>query len=91
MSELRSDTLNNSDSLISSKQEEIDNVTRNAYLYATGMIVVVVIVTFMHVWTFYFGQNMGMQMRIITTGAIYDKVCKCSVAYVLSEKFYLRY
>ena len=73
MSELQSNNLSNSDS-IASKQEEIDNATRDAYLYATGMILVVLGVTFMHAWAFYLAQNTGMQMRIITTGAIYHKV-----------------
>ena len=70
LSELRSNNLSD----IASKQEEIDIATRDAYLYATGIIIVVVTVTFVHVWAFYFAQNSGMQMRIITTGAIYHKV-----------------
>ena len=70
LSELRSNNLSD----IASKQEEIDIATRDAYLYATGIIIVVITVTFVHVWAFYFAQNSGMQMRIITTGAIYHKV-----------------
>ena len=65
--------MNNSDG-IASKQEEIDNATRDAYLYAAGIILIVVTVTFVHAWVFYIAQNTGMQMRIITTGAIYHKV-----------------
>ena len=72
MSELRSNNL--STSSIASKLEEINIATRDAYIYATGIIIVVIIVTFLHVWAFYFAQNSGMQMRIITTGAIYHKV-----------------
>ena len=90
MSELKSNNLNNSDS-IASKQEEIDIATRDAYLYATGIILVVLGVTFMHAWAFYLARNTGMQMRIIATGAIYHKVAKHLVAYMLSEKFRLRY
>ena len=88
MSELKSANLNNSDS-IPSKQEEIDNATRDAYLYATGIIVIVVSVTFVHAWAFYFAQNTGMQMRIIATGAIYHKVTEHLVAYMLSEKIFI--
>ena len=87
MSELRNDTLNNSDGLIASKQEDIDNATRDAYLYATGIIVIVVSVSFIHAWAFYLAQNTGMQMRIIATAAIYHKVTKHLLAYLLSERF----
>lgn len=69
---------NNSDDLIASKQQEIDEATRNAYLYATGMIVAVICGVFLYVWAFYFGQNIGMQVRIITMGAIYHKVCSAA-------------
>ena len=61
---------------ITSKQREIDDATRNAYLYAAGMIVVTICGIFLHVWSFYIGQNIGMQVRIITIGAIYHKVHK---------------
>ena len=73
LAELRS--TNDSDNLIMSKQKEIDDATRNAYLYATGMIVATICGIFLHVWSFYIGQNIGMQVRIITVGAIYHKVC----------------
>ena len=72
LSELRSN--NFSTSSMASKLEEINIATRDAYIYATGIIIVVITVTFLHVWAFYFAQNSGMQMRIITTGAIYHKV-----------------
>ena len=67
-----------SDSLITAKQKEIDDATRDAYLYALGMIVVTVSGIFFHVWSFYWGQNIGMQVRIIMVGAIYHKVCTTS-------------
>jgi len=41
---------------------------------AAGMIVVVVCLTFAHGWGFHIALNTGMQLRIITTGAIYHKV-----------------
>ncbi|XP_065919842.1 ATP-binding cassette sub-family C member 4-like isoform X2 [Dysidea avara] len=63
---------------IKSKQEEIDDATRDAYLYAVGMIVLMVLIGITHAWAFYLAQNMGMQMRIIATGAIYNKVLKLS-------------
>jgi len=70
LAELRS--TNNS---ITSKQKEINDATRNAYLYATGIILAVLCTMFLYMWAFYIGQNMGMQVRIIATGAIYHKVC----------------
>ena len=69
-----------SDSLITSKQREIDDATRDAYLYALGMIVVTVSGIFFHVWSFYWGQNIGMQVRIIMVGAIYNKVWTTSTS-----------
>ena len=72
LTELRS--VNSSDDLITSKQKEIDDATRDAYLYATGMIIVAICGMFLYVWAFYFGLNIGMQVRIITMGAIYHKV-----------------
>ena len=73
LTELR--IINNSDKSIISKQKEINDATRNAYLYATGMIVAVICQIFLYIWSFYIGQNTGMQVRIITMGAIYHKVC----------------
>ena len=65
---------NSTNDSITSKQEEIDDATRDAYLYAAGLTVLMVLVGVTHAWGFYFAQNMGMQMRIVTTGAIYNKV-----------------
>ena len=65
---------NDSDDLITSKQKEIDDATTNAYLYAVGMIVVTICMMLLLVWQLYFGQNIGMQVRIITMVAIYHKV-----------------
>ena len=72
---------NDSDNLIMSKQKEIDEATRDAYLYAVGLVVTTVCGIFLHVWAFYFGQNIGMQVRIITVGAIYHKVCSMRKAF----------
>ena len=65
---------NVSSGLISSKQEEISDATRDAYLYAVGVILVVVTVAFINAWLYYFAQNIGMRARIIAVGAIYNKV-----------------
>ena len=72
---------------IPSKQEEIDDATKDAYLYAIGVILVVVTVAFINAWLYYLAQNIGMQARIIAVGAIYNKVfisCKvmCTHNYV---------
>lgn len=66
--------LRNKSDLIHSKQEEIDTATRNAYLYAVGMLSASLIVAMMHAWNFYLSHKIGMMFRIILTGAIYTKV-----------------
>ena len=66
--------LSNESQLIHSKQEEIDVATRNAYLYATGMLLASLIVALMHAWNFYLSHKIGMTCRIILTGVIYAKV-----------------
>jgi len=71
---------------VHSKQEEIDDATRDAYLYAIGMIAIVLSVTFAHAWAFYLAQNTGMQMRIITMGAIYHKVTQCTIMYAIIRR-----
>jgi len=86
LSILRSGQLNDSDERIASKQEEIDDATRDAYLYAIGMIAIVLSVTFAHAWAFYLAQNTGMQMRIITMGAIYHKVTQCTIMYAIIRR-----
>ena len=65
---------NNESQLIHSKQEEIDMATRNAYLYASGMLSASLIVAMMHAWNFYLSHKIGMTCRIILTGVIYAKV-----------------
>lgn len=60
--------------LIQSKQEEIDTATRNAYLYAAGMLSASLTVAILHAWIFYLSHKIGMMCRIILTGAIYTKV-----------------
>ncbi|XP_065919562.1 ATP-binding cassette sub-family C member 4-like isoform X2 [Dysidea avara] len=70
--------MNNTNDSITSKQEEIDDATRDAYLYAVGVILMVISVSIIHARGFYLALNAGMQARIITTGAIYNKVLKLS-------------
>lgn len=66
-----------SDDSVASKQKEIDDATRDAYLYATGMVIAIFSLAFIHAWGFYLAQNVGMQARIIAIGAIYNKVRRC--------------
>ena len=73
--------MNNTNDSITSKQEEIDDATRDAYLYAVGVILMVISVSIIHARGFYLALNAGMQARIITTGAIYNKVRKCGCVY----------
>ena len=74
--------MNSTSDLIASKQEEIDEATRDAYLYAIGLILMVVCVIVLHGWCFHTALNYGMQVKIIATNAIYHKVqirstCAC--------------
>ena len=67
--------INNTNDSINSKQEEINDATRDAYLYAIGLIVAVMCAIMAHAWGFHTALSYGMQVRIIATGAIYHKVC----------------
>ena len=60
--------------LVLSKQNEIDAATRNAYLYAAGMLLASLTVALLHAWNFYLSHKIGMMCRVILTGAIYTKV-----------------
>ena len=66
---------NSSDTeLINSKEEEIQVLTRNAYLYAMGMVIIAFALAMDHAWTFYLSGTLGMKHRILFTAAIYEKV-----------------
>ena len=64
----------NNTELVTLKQEEIEVATRDAYLYALGMIVVSYYTAVHHTWVFYNSHKIGMMNRIIMTGAIFKKV-----------------
>ena len=64
----------NSSELVNQKEEEIQTVTRNAYLYAAGITLLTLVSVLMFTWAFYVGQVSGMICRIILTMAIYSKV-----------------
>ena len=64
---------NNTES-IKSKEEEIQIITRNAYLYATGMAIIAFIITLSIAWTFLLSETLGMKHRILFIAAIYEKV-----------------
>ena len=64
----------NDTELINSKREEIQGLTRNAYLYAMGMSIIAVGLAMDHAWTFYLSGTLGMRHRILFTAAIYEKV-----------------
>ena len=67
----------NNSELVAMKQEEIRIATRDAYLYAVGMIVASYIVAVNHTWVFYNLDKLGMMLRIVMTGAIFEKVYVC--------------
>ena len=67
----------NSSELVVLKEEEIKMVTRDAYLYALGMILASYYAAVHHTWVFYVSHQLGMMHRIAMTGAIFRKVCLC--------------
>ncbi|XP_065887047.1 ATP-binding cassette sub-family C member 4-like isoform X2 [Dysidea avara] len=68
----------NSSELVKQKEEEIDIVTRNAYLYAAGITLLTCCSVVLFTWVFYIGHRIGMMCRIVLTAAIYSKVVKLS-------------
>ena len=60
-----------------SLEEEIETITRNAYLYAAGITVFTFVAVLVNMWVFYLGQVIGMMCRIVMTMAIYSKVNLC--------------
>ena len=71
LSALKND--NNSE-LVALKEEEIRTATRDAYMYAVGMIVASYVVAVNHTWVFYNSHKIGMMNRIVMTAAIFRKV-----------------
>ena len=71
LSALKSD---NNTEMINSKEEEIQVITRNAYLYAAGIAAVAFIIFMNHAWLFFFSETLGMKVRILFIAAIYEKV-----------------
>jgi len=78
--ELSSLRASNSSELVDQKEEEIQTITRNAYLYAAGITVLTFFSVLVNMWAFYLGQVIGMMCRVVMTTAIYSKVhfrCLC--------------
>ena len=65
----------NNSELVDQKEEDIQTVTRNAYLYAAGITALTFISVLLFTWAFYIGQVIGMMCRIVLSMAIYSKVC----------------
>ena len=63
----------NNSELINSKKEEIQIITRNAYLYGAGITVIAFTILFNHAWTFLFAEMLGMKHRILLMAVIYEK------------------
>ncbi|XP_065916538.1 ATP-binding cassette subfamily C member 4-like isoform X2 [Dysidea avara] len=53
-------------------------INRNAYLYATGLMLVMLCIAVQYTWVYYWSDKIGMMSRIIMTGAIYRKVLRLS-------------
>ena len=64
----------NNTEMIISKEEEIQVITRNAYLYAAGITTIVFIIVLSHSWLFFLSETLGMKFRILFIAAIYEKV-----------------
>ena len=72
LSLLRNDS--NYTELMNEKEEEIQTITRNAYLYAAGIAMVVFIILLNHAWCFFVSDSLGMKHRVLFIAAIYEKV-----------------
>lgn len=59
--------------MINLKEDEIQTITRNAYLYALGIVIVSIIVTVNVAWTFLLAEVLGMKHRVLFIAAIYEK------------------
>ena len=59
---------------INSKEEEIQIITRNAYLYGTGIAIIAFIIVVDHAWLAFLAERLGMKHRILFIAAIYEKV-----------------
>jgi len=66
----------NNSELVIQKEEDITVATRNAYLYAAGIVMIACYALFIYAWTFYIAYQIGMMHRITMTAAIYSKVEK---------------
>ena len=73
--------LNNSE-LVNLKEEDIQMVTRDAYLYAMGLTLLTLCSVFSFTWTFYYSHVLGMMHRVVMIDAIYSKVCLCDCMFV---------
>ena len=63
---------NNTD-LIDSTEKEIQVLTRNAYLYAAGIIIIAFTILLNHAWLFFLSETLGMKHRVLFIAAIYEK------------------
>ena len=67
------------------KEEEIQIITRNAYLYGAGITIIAFIIVVDHSWGSFSAEKLGMKHRILFTAAIYEKakntyLCVCMYA-----------
>ena len=78
------DALRNSNNteLISSKEEELQISTRNAYLYAAGIAIIAFVTSGNIAWLCFLAETLGMRHRILFIGAIYEKAKNVFCIYV---------
>ena len=60
--------------LINSKEDEIQIITRYAYLYAAGIAIIGFLTAGIIAWLNFLAETLGMKHRIIFIAAIYEKV-----------------
>ena len=65
---------NNTEMINFKDEEELQIITRNAYLYAAGIVTIAFVVLLNHAWCFFISEILGMKCRILFIAAIYEKV-----------------
>ena len=80
LKELRNINGNNTE-VINSKEQQLKISTRNAYLYATGMTIIAIIISINIARTFFLSETLGMKHRILLIAAIYEKVRNTYICY----------
>ena len=63
----------NNTQLVNLKEDEIQIITRNAYLYAAGIAIIGFLTAVIIAWLNFLAETLGMKHRILFIAAIYEK------------------